>query len=125
MAFSAFFDFAVLVLLKAARTERDRVIKLNARADLRRFTDDYAGAVIDKKMRADFCPGMNVDAGTAVRPFGHDARNQGHLVVKQVRHSMSGDGLQRGISEDNFFVTSRGRVPFICGIDVCPKNSAL
>jgi hypothetical protein len=94
MAFSAFFDFAVLVLLKTARTERDRMIKLNARPDLCRFADDYASAVVDKKMRADFCPGMNVDPGTAVSPFGHNAWNQRHLVVKQVRHSMNGDGLE-------------------------------
>src|SRR4030095_8219752 len=115
--------FPVLILLKAARAERDRVVKLNACADLRRFTDDYTGAVVDKKMGADFCTGMNIDSGTAVSPLGHDARNQGHLAIKQVRHSMDSDCLQRGISENNFFVTPRSRIAFVGGIDVCPKNS--
>ena len=55
MAFSTFFDFAVLVFLKTTRTERDRVIKLNARADLRRLTDDYAGTVIDEKVFDPIC----------------------------------------------------------------------
>src|SRR5438874_13281991 len=99
MAFSAFFDLAVFVLLKATGTERDCMIKLNSRADLCRFADDHAGAVVDKKMRTDFCTRMNIDPSPAVCPLGHDARNQGHLIVKQVRHSMNGDGFQRGISK--------------------------
>src|SRR5262245_35641876 len=102
MAFSAFFDFAVLVLLKTTRTERDRMIKLDARAHLCLFAEDYASAVLEKRMPADFCPRMNINPRSAVSPFRHDAGNQRHLVVKQVRHSMNGDRLQRGIGKNNF-----------------------
>ena len=70
------------------------MIKLNPRANLCRFTDDHAGAVVDKKMRTDFCTGMNIDPSPAVCPLGHDARNQGHLIIKQMRHSMNGDSFQ-------------------------------
>ena len=124
MAFSAFFNFAVLVLLKTAGTERDRVIKLNARADLRRLTDDYPSTVIDEKVFTDFCAWVNVDSGTAVRPFGHDARYQRHLLVKEMRHSMNGNRFQRGISENDFLIASRRRIAFVGGVDVRPKQSA-
>ena len=124
MAFPAFFDFAVLVLLKTARTERDRMIKLHARADLCRFTDDHAGAVIDEKVWADLRARMNVDPGAAMRPFGHDAWNQWHFVVKQMRHSINGDRFQRRVSENDFLVASRGRVAFVSGVDVRPKQPA-
>src|SRR4030095_357158 len=124
VSFTALFDFAVLVFLKAARAECDTVIKFHTGTNLGGLADYHAGAVIDKKVRADFRPRMNVDPSPAVRPFGHDARNERHLVVKQVRHSMNGDGLERGISEYDFFITCRSWVSFICSIDVCPKKSA-
>ena len=68
--------------------------------------------------------GMNIDPSAAVRPFGHDARNQRHLSVEQMRHSINGDRLQRRISEDDFLISRRGRVPFVRGIDICPKHAA-
>jgi len=62
MAFSAFFDFAVFVFLKAARAQRDGMNKVfTTRTNLSALTDYHTGAVIDKKMRADFRPGMNID----------------------------------------------------------------
>ena len=66
---------------------------------------------------------MNIDPGSAVRPFGHDARNERHLVVEQVRHSINRDGFQCRISENDFLVTFRRRVAFIGGVDVRPKNA--
>src|SRR5207249_12265523 len=124
MALSACFDFAVFVVLKASRAQRDGMMRFHTRTNLSAFTVCHPGAVIDKKMRADFRPGMNIDPGAAMRPFGHDARNQRHLAVKQVCHSMNGDGLERGISEYDLFITSRSWVALICGVDVCPKKSA-
>src|SRR5437899_10390551 len=102
MAFPTFFDFAVLVLLKAARTERDRVIKLNARPDLRCLTNDYAGTVIDEKVFADFRAWVNVDPGAAMRPFGHDARNQRHFAVKAMRDSINSNSFAPGVSKYEF-----------------------
>src|ERR1700747_1824100 len=109
MTLPAFFDFAVLVFLKTARTERDRVIKRHARPDLRRLTDHYARPVIDEKVFANFRTRVNVDPGAAVRPFGHDAWNQRHLAVKEMRHSINSDGFQRGVSENDFLIASRSR----------------
>src|SRR5450830_1161024 len=124
MAFSTFYYFAVLVLLKTARSERDRVIKLNACSDLRRLADYDAGAVVDKKMRANSRSGMDIDPSPAVCPLGHDARNQWHPVVQQMRHSISCDRFQRGISENDFFVAFCSRITFVRCVDVCPKHSA-
>src|SRR5207249_10788304 len=107
MAFSAFFDFAVFVFLKAARAQRDGMIKFHTRTNLSALTDYNTGAVIDKKMRADLRPGMYIDRGAAVRPFGHDGRNQRHFSVEQVCNSMNGDSLERGIGEYHRFTTSR------------------
>src|SRR5437016_2515288 len=93
MTFPAFFDLPVLVLLKTARAKGDSMIKLNARPDLRRLADHDASAVIDKKMGTNLRPRMNIDPGAAMRPLRHDARDQWHLVIKQMRHSISGDRL--------------------------------
>src|SRR5438874_10140283 len=124
MAFPAFFNFAVLVLLKTARTERDRVIKLNARADLRCLTDDHTSTVIDEKVWADLRAWVDIDPGAAVRPFGHDPWDQRDFVIKEMRHSINSDRFQRGVSENDFFVASRSRIAFVSGVDVCPKQSA-
>src|SRR5262249_45931035 len=75
-------------------------------------------------MRADLGTGMNIDSGAAVRPFGHDARNQRHLSIKQMRHSINGDRLQSGIGEDDFLMSRGGRITFVSGIDVHPKHAA-
>src|SRR5207244_11366915 len=76
MPLATFFDFAVLVLLKAARAEGDTVIKFHPRADFACLADYYARAVIDKKMRTNLCARMDIDPRAAVRPLGHDAGNQ-------------------------------------------------
>src|SRR5207245_1069393 len=87
MTFAAFLDFAVLVLLKAARAEGDAVIELHPRTDLGSFANNNSGAVIDEKMRTDFGARVNVDPSPAVRPLGHDSWNQGQVhCVKNVRH---------------------------------------
>src|SRR6266404_8498335 len=123
MPFAAFFNFAVLVLLKTARAERDAVIKFHSRADLTGLANYHAGAVIDKKMRANLCARMDVDTGTAVCPLGHNAGDQGHLVVEKVRQSINRDRFQGWISEDDFLITFRSRITFICSVDVRPKNA--
>ena len=48
----------------------------------------------------------------------------GTFPVEQMRHSINGDRLQRRISEDDFLVSRRGRVPFVSGIDIRPKHAA-
>src|SRR5437763_9604198 len=123
MTFAALFDFAVLVFLKTARAERDGVIQLYARTDFAGLTDDDAGAVIDKEMRADPGAGMNIDAGAAVGPLGHDPRDERQILeVKNVGHALDGDRFERRISQNNFFVTFRRRVAFVSGVDVGPDH---
>ena len=48
-------------------------------ADHSSFTDDDAGAVVDKEIFADCRAGMDVDAGFLVRQLSHDARNERYL----------------------------------------------
>src|SRR5437879_13717296 len=75
-------------------------------------------------MRTDLGARMNIDARAAVCPLGHDTRNQRHLPVEQMRHSINGDRLQCGIRENNFVVTSRGRIALVGGVDVRPEHAA-
>ena len=124
MTFAAFLDLAVFIFLEAARAERNAVIKFYARTNFGSFADHDAGSVIDKKMGGDFRAWVNVDAGAAVRPFGHDAGNKGHFVVKFMRHSINRDRFERRIREDDFLVTFCGGITFVSGIDVGPKNAA-
>jgi len=73
MAFAAFLNHAVLIFLKAAGAERHGMVKFHPRADLSRFANHHAGAMVDEKMRSDLGAWMNVDPGAAVGPFSHDA----------------------------------------------------
>src|SRR6478735_3037562 len=90
----AFFPTQRLSCPERARDERHALVKFHVRPDLRRFANDYASAMVDEKMRANLRAGMNINPGPAVRPLGHDARNQRHLSVKKMRHSINGYGLQ-------------------------------
>src|SRR4030095_7668814 len=55
VSLAAFLDFAVLVLLEAARAKLNAVIQFHSRPDLARLADDNPRTVIDKKMRANLC----------------------------------------------------------------------
>src|SRR5260370_34635916 len=79
VSLAAFFDFAVLVLLEAARAKRDAVIQFYARPDFARFANDNSSAVIDEEMRANLCARVNIDPSSAMRPLRHDAWNQWQL----------------------------------------------
>src|SRR5438067_9276859 len=76
MSFAALFDFAAFVFLKAARPKGDAMVQLHPGSDFTGLTDDDARAVIDKKVRADFRAGMNIDAGTAMRPLRQESRDK-------------------------------------------------
>src|SRR5204863_7252689 len=78
MTFAAFLDFAVLVLLKAARAERDAVIKLHPRTDLGSSANNKSGAMIDEKIRTNFTARVNVDPIPTVRSLDLDSWNQRH-----------------------------------------------
>src|SRR5437764_844976 len=120
----AFFSTQCLSGPERARDERHALVKFHVRPDLRRLANDHSRAVVDEEMRADLRTRMNIDPRAAVRPLGHDARNQRHLPVEQMRHSINSDRLQRRISEDDFLVSGGGRVAFVSGIDVRPQHAA-
>ncbi len=70
-------------------------------------------------MGADGRAGMNIDAGSAVRPLGHHAGNDRHLgLIKPVRQPLNGDGLDAGIRKDDLLTTECGWVPLISSLDV-------
>ena len=52
-------------------TERYAVVKLHVIANLARFSDHRARAVIDKKVMTDLRAGMQIHAGPFVGPLGH------------------------------------------------------
>ena len=93
------------------------------RSDFGGLANDHAGSVIDEEVRADLRPGMNINSRPAVRPFGHDTRDQRHFVVKQMGHSINRDCLQCRVSENDFLVTFRSRITFVSGVDVRPKQA--
>ena len=125
MAFAAFYYLAVLVFLKAARSQGHGVIQFYPRPDPAGFAHDHAGAVIDEKMRADFRAGMNIDAGAGMGPFRHEPRDQRHFFfVKKMRHSLDRDRFNRRIRDDDFLVTRCRRIAFVSGVDIGPKDLA-
>src|ERR1700676_4582237 len=60
MTFAAFFDFAVLVFLKAARAQCDGMIQLHPRSDFAGLADDHARAVVHEESHTDLCAGIIV-----------------------------------------------------------------
>ena len=80
MTFASLANMPPLVALKAASTQGHAVKQFHVRADLARLADHHAGPVIDEKMGPDLRPWMNVDAGSGVGPFRHEARDQRHVL---------------------------------------------
>src|ERR1700722_3983921 len=122
MVFDRWMAFLPVQLLSAgerASDEADALIHFDVAADLGGFADDRAGAVVDEKVRADLRAGMKVDAGAAMRPFRHDAGDEGDVLeVKLVREALDGDGLDEGVCDDDFLFAERGGVAFVGGFDV-------
>ena len=95
------------------------MVELHAVADLAGLADDHAGAVIDEEVGSDRGAGMDVDAGAAVGPLGHHAREERDiLAVEQMGDALDGDGLQTGIGEDDLLETARGGIARIGGLDI-------
>ena len=87
------------------------MVELDAFADGCRLANYRAGAVIDKKMRADGCARVQVHARMAVGPFGHDARDQlNTLAVQHVCQSLHRDGLDERVRHDDLLLAFRRRV---------------
>ena len=119
MAPAALDDVAFLVLDEAPCAESDAVINLHMMTDAARLADDNAGAMVDEEVGADGRAGMHVDAGAAVCPFGHHARDdRGNGPVQNVRELLDGDGFDEGIRKNDPFPPQSRRIAPKGGLNV-------
>ena len=96
---------------RVERAQGHALVKLHVLADQAGFADHDAGAVIDEEIVADRGPGVDVDAGEIVCVFGHDPRDQRHLLLVQfMGDAVDADGKQAGIGKNDFVGVSGGRV---------------
>jgi len=107
------------VLSEAARDQPDALIKTHAIADFGRASNHHAGAMIDEEMGADFRAGMQIDAGAAVRPFGHHPGEKGNIrFVENMGHAKDSDRLDAGISKHDLLLARRGGIALKGSLDV-------
>ena len=91
--------------------ERDALINLDVVADVGRLTDNHAGAVVDKEVLADGCAGVDVNAGTAVRMLGHDARDIRNVPdIQLMCNAVRENCTQSRIRQNNLFFAARSRI---------------
>ena len=110
---------SVRVSLKAQRAEGHPLIELNPVADLARFADHHAGAVINEEMIADLRAGVNVDSRVRMSVFGHDARNKGNAELpKNARDAVHDNRVEAGIAEDDLVRRLARGITFNRGLDV-------
>ena len=115
----ALLAFQRLPARERARHEADALIHLHMVPDGARLADDRAGAVVHEEVRADARAGVQVHAAAAVRPLGHDARQQHDvLAVKLMRHALHSDGLHEGVGDDDFLGAEGGGVAVVSGLGV-------
>lgn len=125
VTFSAFNDFPRIVALEAAGTEGDAVVEFDMVANAAGFADDDAGAVVDEEVGAETGSRMNINAGAAVGPFGHDTGEKGNSrTIEAVGGTLDGDGLDRGIGENDFLQAGRGGVAFVGGFEIALEQFA-
>ena len=92
-------------------------------ADLRRFADDDAHAVVDEHAPADFSGRVNLYARTPPRMLGYPAGQEEALVPKQkVAQAVVENGVKAGIEKEHFCAGARGRVVFPNRFDVGPDS---
>src|SRR5262245_21627284 len=75
--------------------------------------------MVHEKVCADLCAWMEVHAGAAVCPFGHNARNERDIFeIKLMSQALNSDGLDEWIRHDDFFLAERSRVTVVSGFSV-------
>ena len=88
-------------------------------ADGRRFPDDGSRAVVDEEVGPNRCAGMEIDPGSAVRPLGHHAGNEGDVAqVKLVGQALGSDGLDERVGDDDLLFAQGGRVTLEGSLDI-------
>lgn len=115
----AFFAAQLLATGGGAGSQGDAVIHFHVFADDGGFAHDGAGAVVHKEIFPDARAGMQVHAGAAVRPLGHDAREERDVfLIELVGEALDGDGFDEGIGDDDFVPAGGGGVAIESGFDV-------
>jgi hypothetical protein len=102
------------------RAQGHSLVELHVVADLGRFADHDAGAVVDDDRMAERRAGVDVDAGPLVRPLGQHARQDGHAqLVEPMGDAMDGDGQEAGVGQDDLVdALGRGVAALDCrGVD--------
>ena len=68
---------------------------------------------------------MDVDARSAVCPFGHHPRDQRHVeLVEQMGQAVDGHGIEAGIAEDHLVERLAGRIPVVRRPNVHGQDAA-
>ena len=93
---------ASFVLWERHRPEGHTLVELHVVADLGGLPDDHTGGVVDEEVPAYSSPGVQVDAGGGMSPFGHDAGYERHVhEIELVREPVDGDGQHARVGEDD------------------------
>src|SRR5690606_23182171 len=80
--------------------QRHVVIERDVVADLRRFADHHAHAVIGKKPLADSRRGMNFDAGEEPAPLRYEPSQPSPVALPQpMREAMETHGMERRVTK--------------------------
>ena len=81
-------------------------------ADFCRFSDDNARAMVNHKIFAYLCAGIDFNSRHTMSIFRHDPRNDRNLhFVQNMCHAMDGNGKQAGIGKNNFGLAFGRRIP--------------
>ena len=113
-----------LALVQTDAAERDAVIQRHVVADLRRFADDNAHAVINEKAVADFCARMNFDPGDAARKLRQPSSQQFQIVRPQpMRDAIRPQGVQSRIEQRDFEWVARGGIAVEHGLQIAVNDA--
>ena len=107
------------VLPPAPGAEGDAVVEFDVVADVAGFADDDACAVVDAKAFANSGAGIDVDAGFAMRDFGHDAWDKRDVfLVEKMCGAKDGNGLEAWIRKNDFLFAFCCRITIKNGFNV-------
>ena len=112
----AYTGMAFFIFFVARPSQGDVMVDVDPVAHLGRFSNDHPHAVVNKEKVADFCPGMDFNAGFFPGPLG-DKPGQGGvaLLVKVMGQAVGDHGPDHGIEEDGL---KGGLASRVHGVDI-------
>ena len=101
------------------RHQAHALIHFHVVADDRGFANHSARAMVHEKVRADLGARMQIHARAAVRPFGHDAREERNVFqIQLVRQPLHRDRFDERIRDDDFLLAERRGIAVEGGLHV-------